>query len=97
MIDDKKFQKSTLVDINLKQEKHKEDYILAKYTDEYAKQIRIDERERKRYRRQMQTREVQKRMKKNERIAKRNTKNKPNVSFCVLVEWEMKKLYGRLH
>ena len=97
LIDDGKVQRSGKVDFKFRVEKFKENKVVRKDSREYYKQLRIDERNRKRYRRETQTRKVQKRQKKSERIAGRNTKNKPNQPFYVIVSWEIKKVYGRLH
>ena len=97
LIDKRKIHKSGKIGLNFKKEKLKEKKIARINTREYYKQQRIHERSRKKYRREKQTRKVQKRQKKSERIAKRNNKNKPNKPFFVIVKWEIKKLYGRLH
>ena len=95
MIDNKKLSKSGSVGVKFRIEKWKEKRAENKEGREFYKLERKTKREKKKYRKRVQTRKVTRRMKKSERIAKRNTKNKPVDPFYKRWLNKIKKFYGR--
>jgi hypothetical protein len=96
-IDHGKVRKSGNINLKEHVERWKINRALNKEGRDFYKEIRKSNKRRKKYRRELQDREVIKRMKKSEKVAKRNNKNKPNLPLYVRLIRKLEKAYGRIH